>query len=380
MLTIAPPVGFLGIHSGAFFRTKHEWLRKEPSVPRPSNIPGRDLKDGLLDSPLIMSFGDHLEDLRKRVFLAVIGILPIFFVAFIFFGSPILKLLIKPALEKLHEGGQPPVLQATSPFETFGTVVQIALVVTILVGAPWILYQLWRFVSPGLYAHEKRIAYLLIPFSGILTVLSMLFLYFAILPVILAFFIGFNASVSGERAVPGIALPQGVVLPTIPVLQGDPIDPPVGSVWINEPLMQQRVYVGLKDGKPLIQVAQLTTQTGILQQYRISEYIKTLLNMGLAFGIAFQTPVVIVMLGWVGLLDPKAMGKWRRHAIVICAILGAILTPADPVSMILLAVPLYALYELGLFVLRVMPIERVIGSTKLDQDPNAITPTDDSDG
>ncbi|MCA9303005.1 MAG: twin-arginine translocase subunit TatC [Phycisphaerales bacterium] len=349
-------------------------------MPRPSNIPGRDLKDGLLDSPLIMSFGDHLEDLRKRVFLAVIGILPIFFVAFIFFGSPILKLLIKPALEKLHEGGQPPVLQATSPFETFGTVVQIALVVTILVGAPWILYQLWRFVSPGLYAHEKRIAYLLIPFSGILTVLSMLFLYFAILPVILAFFIGFNASVSGERAVPGIALPQGVVLPTIPVLQGDPIDPPVGSVWINEPLMQQRVYVGLKDGKPLIQVAQLTTQTGILQQYRISEYIKTLLNMGLAFGIAFQTPVVIVMLGWVGLLDPKAMGKWRRHAIVICAILGAILTPADPVSMILLAVPLYALYELGLFVLRVMPIERVIGSTKLDQDPNAITPTDDSDG
>lgn len=349
-------------------------------MPRPSNIPGRDLKDGLLDSPLIMSFGDHLEDLRKRVFLSVIGILPVFFIAFIFFGSPILKLLIKPALQKLHEGGQPPVLQATSPFETFGTVVQIALVVTVLVGAPWILYQLWRFVSPGLYAHEKRIAYLLIPFSGILTVLSMLFLYFAILPVILAFFIGFNATVSGEQQTPSIVLPEGMVLPTIPVLKGDPINPPVGSVWINEPLMQQRVYIGLKDGKPLIQVAQLTTQTGILQQYRISEYIKTLLNMGLAFGIAFQTPVVIVMLGWVGLLDPKAMGKWRKHAIVICAILGALLTPADPVSMVLLAVPLYGLYELGLFVLRVMPIEKVLGSSKLQQDKDAITPTDDSDG
>lgn len=346
---------------------------------RPSNIPGRDLKDGLLDSPLIMSFGDHLEDLRKRVFLAVVGIIPIFAVAF-FFGRPLLGILIKPALEKLHEGGQPPVLQATSPFETFGTVVQIALVVTVLVGAPWILYQLWRFVSPGLYAHEKRIAYLLIPFSGVLTVASMLFLYFAILPVILAFFIGFNAAVSGEHTAPGVSLPDGMVLPTVPILEGDPIDPPVGSVWINEPLMQQRVYFGEKNGKPMILVAQLTTQTGILQQYRISEYIKTLLNMGLAFGIAFQTPVVIVMLGWVGLLDPKAMGKWRKHAIVICAILGALLTPADPVSMILLAVPLYLLYELGLFILRVMPIEKVLGSTRLEQDPDAITPREDQTG
>jgi len=345
-------------------------------VPRPSNIPGRELSDGLLDSPLIMSFGDHLEDLRKRVLLAVIGIVPVFAIAF-YFGRPLLGILIKPALEKLHEGGQPPVLQATSPFETFGTVVQIAIVVTVLIGAPWILYQLWRFVSPGLYAHERRIAYLLIPFSGILTALSILFLYFVILPVILTFFIGFNAAVTGEQPAPGIVMPEGTVLPTIPVFQGDPIDPPIGSVWINEPLMQQRVYVGQKDGKPVIQVAQLTTQTGILQQYRISEYIKTLLNMGLAFGIAFQTPVVIVMLGWVGLLDPKAMGKWRKHAIGVCAVLGALLTPADPVSMILLAVPLYLLYELGLFILRVLPIERIARSGTLEQDPEAITPKED---
>lgn len=345
-------------------------------MPRPSDIPGRDMHQGILDSPLVMSFGDHLEDLRKRVLLAIVGIIPIFAVAF-FFGRPLLGFLIKPALEKLHEGGQPPVLQATSPFETFGTVVQIALVVTVLVGAPWLLYQLWRFVSPGLYAHEKRIAYLLIPFSALLTLASMLFLYFVILPVILAFFIGFNAAVAGEQRAPGIVLIEDTVLPMIPILQGDPIDPPVGSMWINEPLMQQRVYFGDKDGKPQIFVAQLTTQTGILQQYRISEYIKTLLNMGLAFGIAFQTPVVIVMLGWVGLLDPRAMGKWRKHAVAVCAVLGALLTPADPVSMILLALPLYLLYELGLFILRVLPIERVVRSAKLEQDEDAITPRED---
>ncbi len=325
-----------------------------------------------------MSFGDHLEDLRKRVFLAVIGLLPIFALAF-FFGRPILSILIKPALVKLHEGGQPPVLQATSPFETFGTVVQIAIVATVLIGAPWILIQLWKFVSPGLYTHERKIVYLLVPFSAFLTVMSMLFLYFVILPVILTFFIGFNAQVAGEQSIRKAPIPEGIVLPMIPTLQADPINPPMGSYWINEEHMQLRVYVGDKDGKPNIQVSQLTTQTGILQQYRISEYIKTLLNMGLAFGIAFQTPVVIVMLGWIGILDPKTMGKWRKHAVAVCAVLGALLTPADPVSMVLLAVPLYLLYELGLFILRVLPIERVLGQSKLKQDQDAITPDQDPD-
>jgi sec-independent protein translocase protein TatC len=70
------------------------------------------------------------------------------------------------------------------------------------------------------------------------------------------------------------------------------------------------------------------------------------------------------MLGWVGILDPKAMTKYRKHAIGACTVVGAILTPADPVSMMLLAIPLYGLYELGLFILRVLPAEKVIGKRK----------------
>ncbi len=326
-----------------------------------------------------MSLGDHLEDLRKRVFLAVIGVIPIFVIAFAS-GRFLLDLLIAPARNKLLAGGQGSSLLATGPFETFGTVVHLAFVVTILLGSPWILYHLWRFVSPGLYKHERRVVYLLIPFSGILTVLSMLFLYFVILPVILTFFITYGSNVSGSTSAATAPVPQGIVLPTIPVLQADPESPTLGMTWINESMMQQRVVTSVNpdNGTPTIRTIQLTTDIGIIQQYRVSEYIKAVLNMGLAFGIAFQTPVVIVMLGWVGLLDPRAMGKYRKHSIAICAIPGAVLTPADPLSMILLATPLYGLYELGLLILRVFPISRVIGDIREQQDQSAITHDDNS--
>ncbi len=329
-----------------------------------------------------MSLGDHLEDLRKRLFLAIFGVVPIFVVAF-GSGRYLLDLLIAPARRKLLDGGHNSSLLATGPFETFGTVVHLAVVVTLLLGSPWILFQLWKFISPGLYKHERRVVHLLIPFSGLLTVLSMLFLYFVILPVILTFFITYASKVSGQSTVPTAPVPTGIVIPTIPVLEADPESPTLGMTWINEPLMQQRIVIGIQDDNqtPIIRALHLTTNIGIIQQYRISEYIKAVLNMGLAFGIAFQTPVVVVMLGWVGILDPRTMGKYRKHAIAVCCILGAFLTPADPLSMVLLAGPLYGLYELGLFILRIFPISRVIGDLQDDlrkhQDPDAITPDND---
>ncbi|HCT44079.1 MAG: hypothetical protein CMJ35_10605 [Phycisphaerae bacterium] len=358
-------------------------LRKILKKREPANLPGREDPRGYeLEEGLIMSFGDHLEDLRKRVFLSIIGIVPIFAIAF-GFGRPLLRLLIEPAKEQLTKAGQGAQLLATGPFETFGAVIQIALIITVLVGAPWILYQLWCFISPGLYKHERKIVHLLLPFSGVLTVCSVLFLYYVILPVILAFFIGFGAKVSGEEHVLTAPVPEGIVFPMIPVLQADPPDPTPGMIWINDTLLQQRVCVGIKDdGEPIIRVVTLTSNIGIAQQYRISEYVKTILNMGLAFGIAFQTPVVVVMLGWVGIINPNMMRRFRKHAIGVSAVVGAVLTPADPLSMMLLAGPLYLLYELGLLILRVLPIERVLGdvSHTHNQDESAITQEDAGDG
>lgn len=351
--------------------------RTNPNDPGPSGSPRTGQIPGRVEhhDHALMSIGDHLEDLRRRVAFSIIGIIPIFVVAFMF-GRPLLSILITPARRELEKGGHPATLLATAPFETFGTVVHLSVVVTILIGAPWILYQLWLFISPGLYAHERRIVHLLIPFSGLLTLLSIAFLYFVILPVILAFFISYASSVSGTD--PGVAtapLAEGVVLPTIPVLDADPVAPEIGATWINSAIQAQRVCIGLDpSGDPIVRSLRLVASHGILQQYKISEYIKTVLNMGLAFAIAFQTPVVIVMLGWVGIINPRMMGRFRKMAIAVCAVLGALLTPADPLSMVLLAVPLYLLYELGLFILRVLPLSRVLGDTRPHQDPDAVTP------
>ncbi len=324
----------------------------------PSQIPGR-------VSPSdhgVMSFGDHLEDLRRRIVFALVGVVPIFCVAFAF-GRPLLSLLIAPARAALIAGGQASALLATGPFETFGTVVHIAFVATVLLGSPWMLYQLWKFIAPGLYEHEKRFVHILIPFSGILVVVSVVFMYLAILPVVLAFFIGFSAKIDAPSP-PTAPVPPGIVLPQFPVLNRDPAPAEPGTAWINNELKQLRIAVPDADGVISIKSVEIVDGQGIVQQYRISEYIKTLLNLALAFGIAFQTPVVVIMLGWVGILDPKAMTKYRKHAIGACTVVGAILTPADPVSMMLLAIPLYALYELGLFILRVLPAEKVIGRRK----------------
>jgi Sec-independent protein secretion pathway component TatC len=357
----------------------HKLIKKRDPV----NLPGRQDPGGYeLDDGFVMSFGDHLEDLRKRVFFAIIGIVPIFVVAF-GFGRTLLRLLIEPAQSQLTKAGQGAQLLATGPFETFGAVIQIALIVTVLIGAPWILFQLWKFISPGLYKHERKIVHLLMPFSALLTVCSVLFLYYVILPVILAFFIGFGAKVSGEPNVSTMPVPEGIVFPMIPVLEADPVDPQVGMMWINESLLQQRVCVGFEEsGEPIIRVLSLSSNIGIAQQYRISEYIKTILNMGLAFGVAFQTPVVVVMLGWVGIINPVLMRRFRKHALAVSVILGAVLTPADPLSMMLLAGPLYLLYELGLLILHVLPIERVIGKDPMRaaQDTSAITDEDAGEG
>lgn len=310
----------------------------------------------------IMSFGDHLEDLRRRVIFALVGVVPIFCLAFAF-GRPILGLLIAPAREALIAGGQASALLATGPFETFASVVHIAFVITILLGSPWMLYQLWKFIAPGLYEHERRFVHILIPFSGILVVISVVFMYLAILPVVLAFFIGFSARIDAPGPVTA-PLPEGIVLPQFPVLNSDPAQAEIGTAWINTELWQLRIAVPETEGGVRIKSVEIVDGQGIVQQYRISEYIKTMLNLALAFGIAFQTPVVVIMLGWVGLLDPRKMNKYRKHAIAACVVIGAILTPADPVSMMLLAVPLYGLYELGLFILRVLPAEKIIGKRR----------------
>lgn len=310
-----------------------------------------------------MTLGEHLEDLRRRIILAVLGLAPIFILATLV-GRQLLGVLIAPVQHALREQGLPAGLQATSPTETFFAYFKIATILTIIVGSPWVLYQAWLFVSPGLYRAERRFVHLLIPMSGILSALGVVFLYFVILPVVLVFFINFGSTI-GQSTTPTVEPPAGLLFPSVPVLAGDPPNPTLGQTWINTLLMQQRVCIHTNPIE--IRGTDLTKGFGIAQQYRVSEYVKMILGLALAFAVGFQTPVAVLLLGWAGLVERPMLVKYRKQAIMVCALAAALLTPADPLSMILLAVPLYLLFELGGLLIVLLPARKVAGEPMEDE-------------
>lgn len=307
----------------------------------------------------VMSFGEHLDELRRRVVWSLLGVVPIFAGA-LYFGDRLVELVIAPAQRALHAANLPPILQSTSPLETIGAYIKITLAVTLVLGLPWIIYQLWLFVAPGLHAHERRFARLLLPMSAVLSIAGLLFLYFIMLPAMLYFLVSFGSSL-GRPVVATAPLPAGVALQSlIPTLDADPPAPPAGSAWYNRSLEQLRFARPTAAGAVEVLGTPMSITSGIAQQYRIGEYTGLIFFLALAFAIGFQTPVVVLLLGWIGLVDRRFLARNRKYAVFIAAIVAAVLTPTpDPFSMALLALPLYLLFELGLLMLRFLPPSRV---------------------
>ncbi len=313
-----------------------------------------------------MSFGDHLEDLRRRLSFALLGTIPILIVCLVF-GGPILEFIVIPLETQLRASGQPVRLLATSPVESFGAYLKVAMASSVLISAPWILYQAWLFVAPGLYQNEKRFVYFLMPASALLTASAIVFLYYVMLPVMLRFFIVFGSFMVQTHA-PVAPLPPDVVLPSIPVLAADPPAPNAGEMWLNEPLRELRIAVTGPDGA--LSVFRLPMDIGgtIAQEYRIGEYVNLVFGMAIVFAIAFQLPIAMLLLGWTGIVEAKDLKPWRKHALFVCVIAGAIFTPADPGSMVLLAAPLYLLFELGLFLMQFVSARKVAGDAPTRSD------------
>lgn len=120
-----------------------------------------------------MSFGEHLEDLRRRLIHALAGIVAAALVTF-YFGFHIMAWLARPFLEALAALGLPPQVYVRDPTLGFRLYLKVSLISAVIVASPWVVYQLWRFIASGLYAHEKRVAYMLAPFSAVMTVLAIL--------------------------------------------------------------------------------------------------------------------------------------------------------------------------------------------------------------
>lgn len=213
-----------------------------------------------------MPLGAHLDELRKRLIWAMMGLLPIL-IASMAFGAQILDFLIQPVEKALQAEGFPGTLVSIGPTEAFATYMKVGLIATVAVGLPWVLYQLWLFVAPGLYSAERRYVYLLLPLSSVLMLSSMVFLYRLVLPLVLAFFVNFGVTLGARHSVPH-EVPAGTTFLNAPVLAADPLKPMPGDVWLNSSMRALRVCIGEKNGQPDVCSLNLTKEAGIRPEYR----------------------------------------------------------------------------------------------------------------
>lgn len=307
----------------------------------------------------VMSIGAHIEDLRKRLMLSIIPPLPLA-IFFFLIADPIVQWFLVPLHNVLEKHGLPTQVQVLSPPEFLIAEMKIALGAAILTAGPWILYQLWRFVSPGLYLHERRFVYFLIPMSTILGLLGLALMYYIMLPVILDFMITLagNVELHASTIAVGDSF-SGVVLPVVDAM---PIAAGVGDVWVKMPegIMQVAVPSINSDMLETLNIP-LSNGSLIAQQFQLSSYLTFVIWLMFAIALAFQLPMVMLLLGWIGVLSPAWLRKNRKYAVLVLALISAIITPQDAISMLMMLLPLYFLYEFGIALIVFVPAGKVSG-------------------
>jgi sec-independent protein translocase protein TatC len=227
------------------------------------------------------SFLSHLLELRNRLVYAL-GALAVAAVPAFYFANDIYALIARPLMEQMPAGTHMIATEIASPFVA---PLKLAIVVAFIAVVPFVLYQVWAFIAPGLYRHERRFVAPLLISSTLLFYAGMAFAYFAVFPTVFQFFIA--------------TAPPGVTVMT-----------------------------------------------------DIRAYLDFVFSMFLAFGIAFEIPVAVVLLARVGVVDPDALAKKRPYVFLGIFVVAAILTPPDVFSQLFLGLPMYVLFELGLLVAR----------------------------
>jgi len=227
------------------------------------------------------SFISHLLELRDRLIRAVLAVLVIF-LALVAFANDIYSVLARPLLAALPQGATMIATEVASPFLT---PIRLTAMVSVVVAMPVVLYQLWAFIAPGLYRHEKRLAMPLLVSSVLLFYAGMAFAYFIVFPMVFEF---------------------------------------------------------------LAKV----TPSGVTMMTDIKAYLDFVFALFFAFGIAFEVPVAVIILVAMGIVTPQALAEKRSYVIVGIFIAAAILTPPDVLSQLLMAGPMWLLYELGIILSR----------------------------
>jgi len=228
-----------------------------------------------------MSFLDHLEELRWRIIYSALGIVVGAVIVWIFIDPLMEYVLLRPArMYDMH-------LQNLRPFGQVFLYMQVAVFGGIILSLPNIVYQIWKFISPGLYPRERKYITRIVVFTTFCFIAGVCFAYFAILPAALTFFVGFGT---------------------------DAIDNIIA----------------------------------------VDYYFEFIIMLMLGAGLIFELPMLSFFLSRLGIITPRLMRHYWRHAMVVSAIVAAFLSPGpDPVSMLLMALPLVFLYELSIWISKI---------------------------
>lgn len=227
------------------------------------------------------SFISHLVELRERLLKAIAAVL-LLLLGLLPFADRLYHFISEPLIERLPRGSQMVAIEVASPFMT---PVKLTFFVALFLAMPVVLYQLWRFVAPGLYRHEKRLAVPILFSSVAMFYLGCAAAYYVVLPKVFTFLLGIT--------------PDGVAMMT-----------------------------------------------------DIGHYLDFVLTVFFAFGLCFEVPVVIFILAWLGWVTPAQLTRQRPYAILGAFVVAAVIAPPDVMSMLMLAVPMCLLYELGIVAVR----------------------------
>jgi sec-independent protein translocase protein TatC len=259
---------------------------------------------------------EHLIELRNRLIWSVGAFLVAMILCFVV-AERILTFLLTPIEQAMRALGDPnPVMQYTAPQEYFFTLVHISVVSGLMVSFPVIAYQLWRFVAPGLYRSEKQAFLPFLVASPVLFLLGAAFAHYVVTPIAMNFFLGFADAFS-------------VVTALLPGLSAIP---------------------GADPGTPV--PASSTEGINIVFQGKVNETLDISLKLILAFGLCFQLPVLLTLMGKAGLATSAGLAAMRRYAIVVILIVAALVTPPDVMSQFILFFAVYPLYEVSIFMIR----------------------------
>jgi len=272
----------------------------------------------------------------------------------------ILKIICRPLLHAQWANGMQPSLQALSPTAGFTAYLKIGILSGLILSAPWVILQAWRFVAAGLYQSERRFLTRLVGPSVGLFVIGVLFMYWVVLPIVLQFFISFNNSF-GSSSLSPLSLQPAVQTttepampaptnPVLPLMDQDPANPADGQSWVN--MNTRRLMIKTPQGIWSVPWQPAPNAPVMQSQFAIDFYISFVLMLSLAFGLAFETPLVVFFLAWSGVVPVADMRRARRYVLLGIVIAAAVLTPPDVISQLLLAAPMYLLFELGLLAAR----------------------------